>query len=161
MPVYVAQAPIETGELISTAQINQWIDNIAALHLPSYASYSHSGYSTLNQTSFTDIDGTNLNLSIATTGGLIKIGFYAGMTAGPGAAGTAYIDLLVDGARIGDASSGLFAFQIRDTYSMPVISFVHLLAGKSAATHTFKIQYKVSAGASINLSRGQFWVEGI
>ena len=65
-----------TGELVAASDINAVGENLAALKQPSTASYvTPEDISGDTNNVFRDVDGTNLNLTITTTGGDVIVHF--------------------------------------------------------------------------------------
>lgn len=142
------RATKSAGDIPIAAEWNESIANENYLLNPNSATFldttstSIAGgttqYST-SSTSFTDIDATDLSHTIETHGGpvLVNIGGVLG-------AGT-YLDLAVDGTRIGDSTNGLrkaegaTQLSVNITYIVPASSL-------TAGSHTFKLQYKVASG---------------
>lgn len=111
---------------------------------------------TTSNTSFADIDSTNLVLPIFTSGGDIDMSFNAIVTG----SGNTYLDYAVDGVRVGSTEGIALAQSIPLTTAMPWL--VPVLPG----THTVAVQWRVLSGtASIYLStvaaRAQFSIKEI
>jgi len=121
-------------------------DNLIALKDPPSSSYTMnqgSDYSTTS-TSFTDIDATNLGLTITTAGGDVTVSI--NMSFEVGSANRWYLDVDVDGARTG-GDDGIFVTQgIANPYSL---SMNYTISGLTAGPHTFKLQWKTSGGTLI------------
>lgn len=161
-----------TDEIITATDWNtDVVDNLRALKDPPTDSYvcNESADYTLTSTTFTDVDATNLSLSLTTTGGAVLVGFH-GSFMHTGTARNLYLNLTVDGA-VHAAEDGLLAARI-DLGTAPGIpvSFVRLITGLAAGSHTINLTYKVSA-ASVTLFAGagtsgadlhpQFWAREI
>lgn len=107
---------------------------------------------TTSSTSFVDIDATDLNLSLTTTGGDVLLGFYGNIRVSGSGSPTVYFDVLQDATRIGGDDGLCLAFVTSidsavDQYQP--VSFTYLITGLSAGTYAFKLQWKVSAAAAI------------
>jgi hypothetical protein len=145
-------------------------DNLNALKDPPTAHYEPEGvtYSTTSTTIFVDVDATNLALTIETSGGDVLVGFHGlvgtSVTTNP----MAYFDIEVDGNLIGD-DDGIFA--VRHSAGVHVAaSFVRLITGLSAGSHTFKLKWKVNGatgylyanpGTTYYNLHPQFWVREV
>lgn len=161
----------ETNDLVSANDLNQELrDNLEYLKSPVTALYNvneASNYSTTS-TSFVDVDGTDLALTIVTTGGDVMVGFCASFINSTADART-YFDIAVDGTRkAGD--DGLAMGEAESANAMESVGFVYLIRGLSAGSHTFKLQWKVSAGTSTLYAGAgtstadihpQFWVREV
>lgn len=137
-----------TGELVTAAMLNTHVrDNLNALKSPpsdDYVCDESSNYNTTS-TSFVNVDATNLALTINTAGGDVMVGFHAVVHNSTSSA-IIFFDVEVDGVReAGD--DGLIEAQF-DAGVLPV-SFVRLITGLSEGSHTFKLQWKVSAGTGV------------
>jgi hypothetical protein len=156
-----------TDEVLTAVNFNTHVrDNLKALKDPPTDSFvANEGTDwTTTSTSFVDIDATDLSLTITTNGGAVMVGFYGSLTT---PAGAGYLDVDVDGTRwAGD--DGL----IRATANQSsAVCFVILVTGLSAASHTFKLQWKAGSSATLTLYAGagtaaqdthpQFWVREV
>lgn len=148
---WVAPRTWSAGELVTASIMNAHVrDNLNALKTPA------GGYNTLNigaditttSTSFVDIDATNLILTFTTGGGDVLIGFVG--TFSTSANANVYLDIheSVAGARYFGDDGLVAAFQTNTANSNYHVSFVVRLTGLSAASHAFKLQWKVSAGTT-------------
>lgn len=111
-------------------------DNQRALKYPPAAGYQAdelTDYATISST-YANVDGTNYNFSLSTTGGDVMLGFMGGGTG-------VYIDVLVDGNRvINDTDGGL----VDCTAYGSGACFIHILTGLAAGVHTFVLQFKTA-----------------
>ncbi len=153
-------------ELLTAADLNEQLrDNMNALKSPPSAEYTlneASDYST-SSTTFVDVDGTNLALTVNTNGGDVMVHFHGVINS---SGNRVYLDVDVDGSRVaGDdgITGGYFSNR------MP-ISFTRLLTGLSAGEHTFTLQWKVSGGSATMFAGAgsanedwhpQFWVREV
>lgn len=137
-----------TGESLSAADLNTNVkDNTNALKSPPSDDYvvdEVANYTTAS-TSFVDVDGTNLSLSITTTGGDVMIGF-AGAASNSGDNNGVYLDVEIDGNLFAD-DDGILAVTAGANY-LSNMSFVVVATGLSPGSHTFKLQWKTTAGTS-------------
>lgn len=160
-----------TNEPLTASDLNIHLrDNLNALKAPPTDEYTlnESSAYTTTSTSFVDIDATNLALTITTTGGDVMIGFNATIYGSGGTLPTVYFDVDIDGVRMmGD--DGIIGHHIESTSSTYGQTFVVLKQGLSAGSHTFKLQWRVTAGTG-GLIAGdggsvdthpQFWVREV
>lgn len=143
-------------------------DNLNALKAPPTSIYNVNttpDYTTTS-TSFTNIDGTNLSLSITTTGGDLLVVFFAMYTFS--AAGPVHFNITLDGTAQA-ADDGFVGMRPGGTLvGMGFICMPVLLQSVSAATHTVAVQWKVGTAGTATLYNGagtatadihpQFWV---
>lgn len=141
-----------TNTRVTKNQMNEQVrDNLLALKFPPSASYIASGrltdYSTTS-TSFADVDSTNMDLNIETTGdgaggnSDIFMGFNG--TVYSSGSIRVYFRLLVDTISI-NADDGLLVSE--GTGLRPVsFLFPHSVA---AGLHSVKLQWKVSSGTGV------------
>ena len=122
---------------------------------------------TTNSTSLVDIDNTDLNITITTTGNPVRVHFHG--TFDSNAALNLFLDVTVDGTQHG-GNDGIGKERIGGTNLFVIISFTRLVTGLSAGSHTFKMQWKVNAntvklyagaGTAATDVHGQFWAEEI
>jgi hypothetical protein len=147
-------------------------DNLNAIKDPPTAHYEldeSADYTTSSQ-SFVNVDNTpgKLSLTISTNGGDVLVGFHA--IVGTAATGVpiCYFDIEVDGNRIG-GDDGICTVRHSGGVAT-LVSFVRLITGLEAGSHTFKLQWKVNtstetlyAGAGTSAFDGhpQFWVREV
>jgi hypothetical protein len=157
----------QTGEALTASDMNTHIkDNLNALKAPPTEHYEcdeASDYTTTS-TSFVDVDATSLSLTIVTTGGDVLIGFCGFFQQ---SAAVVFLDVheSVGNARLA-GDDGI----ARPGNGFEFVSFIWLATGLDAGSHTFKLQWKVSAGTgtlyagaggtSLDL-HPQFWVREI
>jgi hypothetical protein len=138
------------GELVTAGLLNTHLrDNLeylkAQIDLPlNFAAAASASLYTTTSTSFADVDGTNLKLTLTTSGGAVLLGFST-LAKHNTAAGEARLDWQIDGARIGDTTYGVSLLQAPATNAYIPISHVHVVA-LSAAAHTIKLQFATSGG---------------
>lgn len=90
---------------------------------------------------FADVDSTNLSLTITTGAHRVLIGFVGSGTV-DNAAGIIFMDVTVDGTRQG-GDAGLIWFNQHATGSERFnLSFTYLTDTLTAASHTFKLQWR-------------------
>jgi len=155
-----------TGEALLAADLNTHLrDNLLALKGPATESYEcdeGADYTTVS-TSFVDVDATNLALTIVTTGGDVLVHFHGDIN---NSAAAAFLEVDQDGAKVGGDDGILKVPNVNNQ----AVSFTRLITGLSAASHTFKLQWKVvsgtatlyaGAGTANNDVHPQFWVREI
>lgn len=134
------------AENVTAALLNTHLrDQLIALKDPPSANYvlnEGSDYTTVS-TTFGDVDGTNLALQITTTGGDVFVHFHGTCKQATGGHKVNF-DVDVDGVRHG-GDDGIVA-QHDLGGDVAVVSFTRLITGLSAASHTFKLQWKVTGG---------------
>lgn len=142
-------------------------DNLEALKDPPSDNYELnelSDYSTTS-TSFVDVDSTNLAFTIVTNGGDVLIGFHGTVSGGTGNIDPCF-DVDIDGTLVA-GDDGIIVSQ---SGARLAVSFVRLVTGLSAGSHTFKLQWKARNAGTITLFAGaggtvddhpQFWVREV
>lgn len=163
---YTQPTTRNTGDSITASNWNtDLVDNLIAIKNPPTDSYvaDENANWTSNSTSFVDVDGTDLSLTITTTGGDVFVGFHGNVS---GANIIVYFDVTMDGVRIG-TDDGIIARFVTTSVANGNVSFTRLVTGVSAGTHTFNLQWKVSSGTATLYGGGatptadlhpQFWV---
>jgi hypothetical protein len=102
-------------------------------------------YTGLSSTSFADVDGTNLSITLTTGARRCRIDVIAVAT--PSTSNVVALDILIDGALQGQALGLNFISGYANTFCIPM-GFSFTTAALSAGSHTFKLQYKVSSGSA-------------
>lgn len=135
-----------TGDPLTASDMNTHIrDNLEYLKSPVTASYKANeaaDYQTTS-TSFVYVDGTNLALTITTTGGLVMVGFVGSLAVS--ASVNVNMDIEVDGVRQG-GDDGYFAYNTNTLEGQ--VGFVIPISGLSAGSHTFKLMWKTASGTA-------------
>ncbi len=151
----------ETGELIAASDMNEVGENLATLKNPATAIYTTTEEIRVIGNEFSDLDSTNLNLTITTTGGDVLVHFDGAMTRNVSVS-RCHFDIDVDGTRQG-GDDGLTHIDLHHGDRRHSLSFDRLIQGLSAGSHTFKIQWKGNhAGRGLILyPDAQFWVREI
>ena len=138
-----------TGEVLTATDLNTHLrDNLDALKAPPTAHNEldeSSNYTTTSVT-FVDIDATNLSLTIETTGGDVLVGFVGSVMHSTSGA-VVLLDLDVDGSRLAD-DDGFLGVRPTNSSTSGNVSFVYLVTGLSAGSHTFKLQWRVTGGTA-------------
>lgn len=147
---YTQVPTLVDSDRFSQSEANTYIrDNLNALKNPPtsvyIASNRSSDYSTTS-TSFADVDGTNMALSITTTGdgaggnGDVVIAL-TGTVYSSGSI-RIYFRILEDGVAL-NADDGLLVSEGSGTRP---VGFFYLRANATPGAHTYKLQWKVSSG---------------
>jgi hypothetical protein len=117
---------------------------------PQSAAYTRTaGNYTTNTASMTDIDGTNIAFTFTTRARRVVVG-QMGSVAINNAGGEVAFDVLVDGTPQG-SSFGIVYMQAAVVGEYMNCSFTYLTDVLTAASHTFKIQWRVSSGHTATL----------
>lgn len=150
----------DSGNVFATiADLSGGATPTAAAHKRTAGTYTSP---TLSST-FVDVDGSNLSLTITTLARRVMVGLVAmGDSAATGIYGSIDVDL--DGTRLGGGASGLHIWNQHDTLAIYNVGFVYLTDVLSAASHTFKLQWHNNSGATAVRLAGtasqplRFWV---
>jgi hypothetical protein len=144
--IWTAPRTWATGELVTAAILNTHVrDNLEFLKTPPTTSFiadQGSDY-TSTTTSFANVNATDLALVITTSGGDVLLGFSGSALI---ASGTLFLDVDMDGARIG-GDDGLVAISTSGASNRMNVSFLRLVRSVVAGSHTFKLQWKGTGGA--------------
>ena len=135
------------GELVSASLLNSHLrDNLEFLKTPPTAAYAlnESGDYTTTSTSFVNVDGTKLALTITTAGGDVLVGFCGSILQ---SAASVFFDVDVDTIRTG-GDDGLCVVSPSSASQRFNATFFKLIQGLSAGVHTFKLQWKVNSGTA-------------
>lgn len=155
-----------TAEVMSSSDLNTHVrDNLNALKDPpsDFYTFNDSADWSSSSTSWANIDGTDLFLSIDTNGGDVIVHFHGttnNLT-------QVYFDIAVDGTRyFGD--DGII--RVANGTILPA-SFTVIVSGLAAGTHTFAMQWRAASATTISLYagagtanndlHGQFWAREI
>lgn len=130
---------------------------------PVTSSYKRTSgnYTGLNSATFADIDGTNMSFTLTTGAHRVLLGFQSSLVTD--AIANVGIDFTIDGTRQG-GDGGLWLANLNATSTFFGCTVVYLSAALTAASHTFKVQYKTGAGnltvsgGSTNYPDSEFWV---
>lgn len=153
-----------TDTVATTSEFNTYIrDNERALKDPPSQNYEANELGDYSVSGDVWTDLTNMEGAIDTTGGDIFVGvtFSGKITSSP-----AFINIELDGTRIVDNATRSGVCTV-DSTSPNLHSFVWLITGLSAGSHTVKIQARVNLGTlTIYAGAGtanydihpQFWV---
>jgi len=130
-----------------------------------YTANESADYTTTS-TSFVDVDATNFALTITTNGGNCLVGFTGFVDIGGASTQYVHFNVDVDGSAY-FADDGLGGGW--DNLTKKLVSFVVLIEGLTAGSHTFKLQWKSPLAGTMTLYAGagtsnldvhpQFWVQ--
>lgn len=152
-------AAVSSGDVITSIWGNSVIGNLQYLLNPNNSVIlrdNRADYTTTS-TTFVDIDSTNLSITLTTNGGPVLLFFGINYLAYGGV--MPCLDIAVDGTRIGNAFTyGLVKGQISPVNSdVSNITYATLKTGLSAASHTFKLQWRAySSGTSTIKNNGDY-----
>lgn len=136
------------GETVTATKMNEQLrDNMAYVHdgTPVSINLHNDGadYTTTSAT-FADVDATDLAKSITTTTGRVLICVTA--TISTSVSAEVSLDIDCDGSKIGTANTNGLCTHNCNTRS--TMSFTVMKTGLSNGSHTFKLQWKTSAGTA-------------
>ena len=121
---------------------------------------------TTTATSFVDVDATKLSLSLTTHGGDVLLGFTGTVRNNSGNSITS-LNVAVDGTDY-IADDGVIGIKLpysSDTNRNKPISFVLLITGLSAGSHSFKLRWKTTRNSTAFMDivdlHPQFWAKEI
>lgn len=136
-----------TGELVTAAQLNTHIrDNLDALFSPNSDLVSIT--TDITTTSGTFVDATGLVIIFTIQGDTALIGFTGVISNSSAAATLTTVELDVDGVDVGGSEGLIQVNQKGQANGESNASFTWRITGLSAASHTFKIEWKTSAGTA-------------
>lgn len=150
MPTWTTMNDLATDDLVTEADMDAIRGNIEYLLDPNKAVVlrNNGGVYSTTSTSFVDVDGTNVKVTLTTNGGPVLIlasGAYNGSTGA-----ILGFDIDVDGARVGNGYTYGLLYVYADSNEYRLMSLPVLVTGLSAGSHTFKLQWKVNT-ATANL----------
>lgn len=160
-----------SSEPLTSLDLNSNVrDNLNHLkdRLDSSAGNFLSGVSLLQTTAteFVDVDAVNLSLALTTHGGDVLLGFTGTVQCQQGG-GSVYFNVAVDNVDY-VADEGIIRQQISgsvDNNRPKPLSFVMLIPGLAAGSHTFKLRWKVNSGNTAKMDvvnlHPQFWAKEI
>jgi hypothetical protein len=141
-----------TNQLVTAADLNTQVrDNLGyLLNGRPYSNPLSTGQYGTTSTTYVDVDATAFTSTLTINSGRALV-FFACYLYNQNVAGTGQLTLLVDGVDQGGAN-GLF--HLGQNGSRPVV-YMKVISGLSAASHIFKLQWKVSVGTQ-TISIGQY-----
>jgi hypothetical protein len=118
-----------------------------------------SGNKTTTSTTFVDVDATDFSITITTGAKRVLVGFVGAVQTN--ATAIVSLDIDIDGSRQG-GDFGLTRTSMATTVANNM-SFTYMSAALTAASHTFKLQWRTTAGTATLLSTttnaaASFWV---
>lgn len=141
-----------TGDALTATNMNDELrDEIIAVKTPAhaYGKVDEASNYSINTTTWTDVDATNLAMTVITSGGVVDVWFNTNLYYVSGTGTTfAYFDINVDGSRQG-GDDGLVHLEITSTLTASSQIVRCYVSGLSAASHTFKLQWKRITGTSM------------
>jgi hypothetical protein len=133
------------GQVVTASDLNTHLrDNLNFLFSRpnSVIKRDNNANYTTTSTSFVDVDGTNLKITLTITGSVVLLAFTVMATS------NAIFDILIDSTRYASGGNdGLLAAQDASSARGPV-SAALLITGLSAGAHTFKLQWKAVTGTA-------------
>lgn len=141
------------GSPLGASELNTHLrDNMNALKAPPTDLHDITASHNTTSTSWGDVDGTNLALTITTTGGDILVSFSgAGSMAAGGNFG--YLGISLDGVDL--YTNGIVYTTVAGYVGL---SFAVLLQSVAAGSHTVKLRFKVSGSTFTTAGIGQFFI---
>lgn len=115
---------------------------------------------------FVDVDATKLALTLTTHGGDVLLGF-TGTVLHVNNNSTTHFNMAVDGVDYiaDDGFIGIKTAYNSDNQRVKPLSFVLLIAGLSAGSHSFRLRWKTSRGNTASMDvvnlHPQFWAKEI
>jgi hypothetical protein len=151
---YLTPDTAAANDLITAALWNKNVrDNVVALKAPPSDQWNGEINDGTSSATWAAIDGTNLSLTITTTGGDVRVGFVGFATN----SNAIYLDIYVNSARQSGNTNGYMRGSTQDT-GPHNLSFVAVITGLSAGSHTFEMYYK-GDGSNVNaITSTHFWV---
>jgi len=115
---------------------------------------------------FVDVDATKLALTLTTHGGDVLLGF-TGTVQHTGGSASTYFNVAVDGVDYiaDDGLVGMKNAYSGDATRIKPLSFVLLISGLSAGSHSFRLRWKTSRNNTASMDvvnlHPQFWAKEI
>lgn len=156
---WTTPASWSVDQLVTADDLNtQLRDNLNALKTPPSAHYEPNEASDYQTTSssFANVDGTNLALTVTITGSEVMIGFH-GTVQSSVPAGICFDVRVDDLANVGH-DDGIIRVRPDSASDEQCVSFVRLVTGLADGQHTFKLQWKTASGtATLFAGAGTSW----
>lgn len=154
---WVTSRTWSAGELVTASIMNAHVrDQLNALKTPAggYVFLNEGSDLTTTSTSFADVDATDLALTFVTGGGDVLLGFTGAVAHGSASAKILFdVHESVANARIGGDDGLLVASPATTTTTnATAVAFTVRASSLSAASHTFKVQWRTVAGTAILFS---------
>jgi hypothetical protein len=137
------------GEIVDAEDMNVIGADLTLLRTPPSASVdlNESADYTTTSTAFVDINATKLSHTITTSGGDVLVTFAGSALNSHVAGANVLFDVTVDSVRAGGDDGIFMATGFANLAAN--ISFAYWIKGLAAGSHTFRLQWKVSAGTAI------------
>jgi hypothetical protein len=110
-----------------------------------------TGNYTTTSSTFVDVDATNFALTITTGAHRVMLVFTG--SGGNTSADYIELDVTVDGTRQG-GTGGLVIMECQDSLVFKNLSFTYITDVLTAASHTFKLQYRVNSSGTATIQGG-------
>lgn len=154
MPAISLTVPGE-NDVMGYEQMYAWWQAISAQASPPYAIYDKpvaDPNKTTTSATFVDIDATagTFNLTVTTTGNPVEVNIRLNITGNTNGM-YAYVDLLIDGTSV-SGGNGIMLKQFQGTGEHITMADTRIVSSLSAGPHTFKLQWRVSAGTATLVS---------
>jgi hypothetical protein len=137
------------GETLTHTDFNTYFrDNMMALKTPNQTRLAAGVTTNTTSTSFADISGVTITRVVNAS----KVDVMFTGSIATAAAATFFVTLLIDGVNVGDATTGITGAQFTAAGGCN-FSFTYPTDVLTAASHTWKLQWKTSA-STITLNTG-------
>lgn len=137
------------GDLLGSTDWNTYIRDNDAFNFNGKAAVAIArdnggAYSTSSST-FVDVDGTNLSITINSATGRAWVTFHGTLYSNGDVSALGRLDVTVDGTRIGGTDGLATQFWTTAAAHMQIH---HPVLGLTPGSHTFKLQWKIGGGAA-------------
>lgn len=154
-PSWTTLTAVTTGEVVTAAKINSWIDNLDYIHTPQVgASQLTSDTEMAASTSYADVHGSELQVALTPRSSAVVISF-SGSTEPTASAITEWCIFNIerdDGSTPAEISSGAFgitAVHLGTGRAESPLTFTYDLTGLTPGqAYTFTLRYKYSGAVS-------------
>jgi hypothetical protein len=154
MPITHAKVSSKSdGADTSVVRPSDWNANHVGVATARYIRTS-ADYTTASA-SFSDVDGTNMALTITTEARRVLVGLVGSSTVN-NTAGVVEFDIMVDGVAEGGTDGLVAIFQHSTASELSNASFTHMTDILSAGSHTFKLRWRVTNAAHTATLKGGF-----
>jgi hypothetical protein len=136
-----------SGQVITATDLNTYLrDNTSyLLSRPKNAvKRDNNANYTTTSASFVDIDGTNLSITLSVSGSAVLLAFSGTVNS---SSNQPAFDFTVDGTRVGTGGSDGLMTMTGNIQSNA--TFIALVTGLSAGSHTFKVQWRAVSGTTL------------
>jgi hypothetical protein len=135
-----------SGQVITATDLNTYLrdnENYLLSRPKNFVKHDNNADYTTTSSSFVDIDGTNLTITLTLSGSAVLLSFTAVIN---DSSNQPAFDFTVDGTRVGGSTDGLMT--ISGGNGRYCATMVALVTGLSAAAHTFKVQWRAVSGTA-------------